>query len=217
MDTESFSWTEAHSHSSPEENHAFKRPRRENDHRITQILHPSNHGTNTSNNVNIEHSNGSINNNFFNSNSSRNSWNGYNSCTNSRDNSFDDQENTESNAIGSYNQMQRSPRKTVYELMRKITKLQGDLLKVTNEKQDLQQQLQRAATAKKDVAVQTGYADTHSVDDFFINNSVASNAFLVSEKTFFGSLPNYIVFASKVLMSAWLKIPKQSRIFRAFK
>ena len=29
-----------------------------------------------------------------------------------------------------------------------------------------------------DVAIQTGYADTHSVNDFFINNSVASNAFL---------------------------------------
>ena len=86
MDMESFSWTEAHSHLSPEENHAFKRPRRENDHRITRILHPSKHGTSMSKNYvkvnkqdflqvflgsgigkiieNCENSNGSINNNF---------------------------------------------------------------------------------------------------------------------------------------------------------
>ena len=87
---ESFSWNEAHSHLPPEEKHAFKRPKSENDHRTTRILHPSIHGTSTSNNyVNIEncqHSYGSINNKFnFNTNSSRNSWNGFNSSSNSFD------------------------------------------------------------------------------------------------------------------------------------
>ena len=68
---------------------------------------------------------------------------------------------------------------------------------MNNEKQALNEQIRRDATAKKDVAIQTGYADTHSVDDFFNNNSVASNAFLVSEKTFFGSLSNYVVLPAR--------------------